>query len=860
MQDEEGTLLASAQVILKQGDAIKGYSLADLDGNFSIEVPEEPAESMNIEIRMFGYANYTLPLWTPGVSKKIVLKNAAIEIEEIVISAEALPLAMKQDTLIYDTDSFTDGTEEKVEDMLKKLPGVEVDEKGQISVQGKSIDRVLIDGEDAFGSNYRLATQNINAGFIDRVDVISNFKEDDLTGDLSNDEELVLNLNLEDSRKKLIFGELTLIHGTPDVSMNDANLFMLSGKTKSILFAQNNTAGFEPTSGLDLAYQMDGNISAFSGQRTGLLSSPRGSRPKSIGSQEYLQNEVYATAGSLLFNPSKKVKSRTIFSLDNNLFRLDNLERLNFFNQNFPVTVDNFKLYRESLGSAWIDNESKIVLGKKSRLDLDLNAMLSRSDLSAELSSQTAERVNALGTSLEGTPVALQGDLRYTLRATDLLAFRFILTGNLNTNDQVADYESDRYQSLFPQAALGLRQQAAESTRGIDPHVEVLYNYKGWFLNGTIGHRITGGDVNTLLTSLAEEPTDALPQNANDLHYKFDETYLESTVSRTFGKLETNGGLAISMSNLWYTQGENGGDRNFRNLLFLPYAQAEYEISSRSRISASAELKQELPGVNQLVSVPYLSDYQTLMTGLDTLYLQKTSSFGLRYNYNNTFRQLSYYVGLQRTRIPNGLQRSLSVEPLFTLQQLEAGFPSSSLQLRGGISKYIQLIKGSVEVKFKLIRFDNQLNLNQELTLNRYQIFAGDLRYLSTVTDWLKFSVTLGYRSAENSQIGGPELGRNGHYTYTYNSTMTLQLAKQTSLALRASGFIWEQGGQATDVQLLSFKFRCPISDRLKLHVDGLNLLNQGEFFQNLVNSYQISQRSFVLRPRTFMGGVRWSF
>jgi hypothetical protein len=858
--DKEDMVLASAQIILLSDEEIKAYTLADYEGRFELAIPEGDQQGLTIEVRMFGYSTYSTLLSELASPVTFRLTSAAIEFETVEVTADALPIAQRKDTLMFNTDSFTDGTEEKVEDMLRKIPGVQVEEDGAISVQGRTIDRVLIDGDDAFGRNYRLATQNINAGFINRVDVINNYTEDQLTGDIDQNKELVLDLKLEDSRKKILFGEIELAAGLPGGMDNDANLFLLSGKAKAVMFVQNNTLGQDPSSGIDMSYQMNGNSGVMASHRPDLLSTPTGYRPKSINPREYLRNEVYATAGSILISPTKNIRSRTIYSLDNNLFRLNNQERLNFFGQDLPVTVDHYKFYRESERKAWIDSENSFTIAQKNRLDINLKATISKQDMSADLTSTTDDRSSNLLTTLGGSPQNYNGRIRMTRRLNDMLAVRLILEASYESNDQQANHLSDRYNFIIQQPLDGIRQDAFEKTWRLNPYFNVLYNSGKWFFDAKLGYRNTSGEVNAKTFAISSGSTDPIDDRLTNLNYNFKELYLHQDITRTFGKLTFRGAVNLSGIKLSYDNLAVSTDEKFGNLIAQPRLSLDYKISSRGNLNVNVGHSQELPAPNQLVSVPYLSDHQTLVTGLDTLYLQRSNNLGIRYRYTNSFRQLIYFLSVQRTSIPNGLQRSLGVSSLFTEQRLTAGFPSNSVQLHGGVSKFVRLLNGNLDLDTRLMQFNNQLEVNEELEVNRYQIIAAKLNLRSTLKEWLKMSLSIGYQQSENISQGNVERPENTEYTYNYGGGLTATIKPKTMISLKGDGYTWEQSNQRTHTFLATFETSHTFASGFKLRLLGTNLLNQGDFYQNYVNSYQISQRSFLLRPRTLILGINWSF
>src|SRR5690606_27441794 len=101
----------------------------------------------------------------------------------------------KKDTVVFNINSYKDGTERKIEDVLRKLPGIEINElSGIIKYKGKSIETVMLEGDDLFGSNYTLGTKNINADMVTEVEAIENYSENALLKGIEHSEKVALNL------------------------------------------------------------------------------------------------------------------------------------------------------------------------------------------------------------------------------------------------------------------------------------------------------------------------------------------------------------------------------------------------------------------------------------------------------------------------------------------------------------------------------------------------------------------------------------------------------------------------------------------------------------------------------------------
>lgn len=162
---------------------------------------------------------------------KITLSEKSKELNEVVIFANKNPIYYRGDTLVYVADSFKVGENAVVEDLLKKLPGIKVDENGQITSQGKQISQVLVDGDEFFGADPTIATRNLGAKGVESVQIYEKEKENAKAGE--DDKIQVLDLKLKEDAKKGYFGKIS---GASDFGLMENTPFyeteMLANKFK----------------------------------------------------------------------------------------------------------------------------------------------------------------------------------------------------------------------------------------------------------------------------------------------------------------------------------------------------------------------------------------------------------------------------------------------------------------------------------------------------------------------------------------------------------------------------------------------------------------------------------------------------
>jgi hypothetical protein len=138
---------------------------------------------------------------------KIVLSGKSKQLKEVIVYANKNPIYFKGDTLVYIADSFKVNENAVVEDLLKKLPGIKVDENGTITSQGKQISQVLVDGDEFFGADPTIATRNLGAKGVESVQVYEKERENAKAGE--DDKIQVLDLKLKENAKKGYFGKLS---------------------------------------------------------------------------------------------------------------------------------------------------------------------------------------------------------------------------------------------------------------------------------------------------------------------------------------------------------------------------------------------------------------------------------------------------------------------------------------------------------------------------------------------------------------------------------------------------------------------------------------------------------------------------
>ena len=209
VKDSVGVPLEMANVIALDTVAkkISSFGFTDAKGNFKLDLDENKV--YNIKISYIGYKEISefVKVGTSDIRKNYtMLEDNMLEGINIV---SKMPVTVKGDTIIYNADSFKNGTERKLEDVLKKLPGVEINDAGQIEVEGKPVEKITVDGKEFFSGDTKLASKNIPSNAVDKIQVLRNYADvSQLSGVQNNQDRVAINIKLKEGKKNFWFGDV----------------------------------------------------------------------------------------------------------------------------------------------------------------------------------------------------------------------------------------------------------------------------------------------------------------------------------------------------------------------------------------------------------------------------------------------------------------------------------------------------------------------------------------------------------------------------------------------------------------------------------------------------------------------------
>lgn len=677
-------------IVMEQADSsMAAYAFTDSKGVYKLKVSASGAYIMRISY--LGYET-TDKLFSTDANQKELTLDVTLKKKEQLLNevnvVEEMPIMISGDTISYKADAFNKGTEKKLEDVLQNLPGVEIDDEGQIKVEGKVVEKVMVEGKDFFDGDTKIASKNIPANAIDKVQVLRNYNDVSPLGGVTNNEDrIALNIKLKEGKKNIFFGDVELAAGLDECYLVHPNVFYYSPKASYNFIGDVNNVG-QPAFTMRDYFRFAGGFRGM-GMRTGSnlnvgqdIGIPMGNTDRNL--------EITSNFGALSvnFNPSKawsingfaianksniisknrslnnyvgqdSLISQEVVSTDGNDDNLALLGKLSVKytpNVKLHVAYDAFGKYNETLGTQQTVSDFNLVVrdvvDRNSQQPFDINQNL---EFVYDLNDRSI--IN-----LEAQHLYKRQDPLYELVTNVKPNFGFIPV--LDSVDYM------------------LQQNRLITTNKLD----VLFNYY-YILNKTnhiefgAGGSTTGQQLSSEMAQVLGESVVAFTDTGlrNDVNFGLTDVFAGVHFKSKLGKFTIRPGV---YAHYYYMNDQQWQTDNVRDWWFvLPDVFAKYEFKKSESLVLNYRMQTSFTDVNNAALGAILKSYNSLFLGNNQLDNALYHSVNLNYfmynmfNFTTIYASASYnkrihditntvtYVGIDRANTPIN---SLNANDLWT--------------------------------------------------------------------------------------------------------------------------------------------------------------------------------------------------
>lgn len=383
--------LASATIncLLAKDSIQKALVFSDKNGLFSIDSIQR--DNYVLHISFLGYKPTIYPITIP-LEKKTVdiglirVERATLTLTEIEIIETKSPIRITKDTIEFNTSFFKTKANSVVEDLLKKIPGIQIDADGTIRANGKIIQNIMIDGRELFrGGNSTIITRNLQADLIDKVQLIDrNRGQDEKNGMLNNQHSSIINITIKENKHNSISGELTTAYGTSSTFANKINLSKFNNHQQLMVIADgNNVNGVIDKqsigqAGITQSYNGGGSYSDEINRRTTIGINYLTNYNKAVDQRTSLRNTIISD--SILYYNQEASSMNNIYNHDLNTridYKIDSLQNINILlqtslNRTSNQSLNNFESSGTQFKKINIGNTNNIIKNKNFSLSGNL--------------------------------------------------------------------------------------------------------------------------------------------------------------------------------------------------------------------------------------------------------------------------------------------------------------------------------------------------------------------------------------------------------------------------------------------------------------------------------------------------------
>lgn len=688
-----GLEMANIMAINKQTKAMDAYAITNEAGKFTLNL--KPSTDYTLKVSYIGFQTFekAVTTGTTNMNFPVVLKEGT-QLNEVEIVHE-MPVSVSGDTIIYNSDSFTNGTERKLEDVLKKLPGVEVNKDGEIEVEGKKVQKVMVEGKDFFDGDTKLATKNIPADALDKIQVLRNYNEvSNLKGLENNEDNVALNIKLKDGKKNFWFGDMMAGAGvgdTEDRSILNPKLFYYSPKYSVNLIGNLNNIGelpltmqdyFKFTGGFKNMMKKGGSNFNVTSNDLGIMGM-RNNRAKNI--------DAKFGAANFSYNPSKAwtISGFGIYSYNKTDLQTDNIYNRTDKLPNgttVSVTENRQDISKQKTNLGLFKISSSYVPSTKMHLDYD--ALLKTSD---QMESQNvfSSLQGNIFTEKNQKPLSISQNLNYYYTLNDKNVFAFELQNLFQQEDPF--YNANlQFQPFFlsgyntTQTRNDVNQNRFVKTNKTDAKFDYYYMITPKSnLNVTIGNTYSYQNFNSNMFQILDNGTRnnlTDSSNTNDVNYAFNDAFVGLHYKILTGKFTFNPGVSLHQFNTNDTQLNSSNKMSFNRV--LPDFYALWQIKKSQSLTYNFSLTNNFTDINKLAQGYVFSNYNSLYSGNRFLENSISQVHSLRFfkfsmfNMENVFANLTY---TKQTDIITNRALLTGVNQVSSSVNINSNFPNESL-------------------------------------------------------------------------------------------------------------------------------------------------------------------------------------
>ncbi|MBT2621440.1 MULTISPECIES: carboxypeptidase-like regulatory domain-containing protein [Chryseobacterium] len=886
--DEDGVPIPSASVTVEEPgkDAILAYGITNSKGEYKVSFTS--AESnVDLKVKAFNQKPLTKQISNSDQTLSFKMESEATEIKEVQLKTKMI--TSRGDTIAYDLKAFDSKSDRTLADVMKKIPGIEVNTDGTILYQGNAINKFYVNGKDLMEGGYGTINNSLPKDAVQKVEVLENHQPVKILQDKVPSDQAAINIKLKNSVTMTGRGEVGTGFGDPWLWNVKLTPMFFGQKSQWVVNYKTNNMGEQ--------VENEGNILAFGNSWEGRrinaaqndwLNVENATTPN-LPVKRYLMNNVHYLSANYLTNIDKKkeweLKANANYT-NNAVEREDNVETKYFSPDNnvlsTVVTSTKNNYYTDKI-------KGELIFTKNAKKGFFKNTTSFSQFWNADRA--VATRGGRLGNEgIESPTSSFQNSLSTIIpwkeKMVNLKSYINYQDDRQTLEITPANYLQFPYRNPAVDSittinfAPGSRaiQNMRIKTLDTSHSANISFSTKGWTFTPEVGIDFSTDKLNTNFSGVAipnpDIPND-LPPNFNDPIYENSLRFTEITPKASVGvnyksdswSLFAN--FPVNLNNIKAEDGLRGVSKSLNKTTFTPNIFAQYTFASFWKASANVNISNNFGDVNSAYAGYILTSPGgfNVMSPNNPIPQTNTKSAGARIEYRNPLNNLFFNLNYRLSDSKKNLLSSPILDPTtgFTLMQfIEQENHAKNNAFSVEVGKYFPKFKTNASISYgnTVAKSDAFLNENQFQNKNNTQTYGFKLN--NTYFSWMSVDYNLNLSRNKQENIGLNNGGRLGiNEGFNHNLGLFFYPIENHTI-----GFNWDQVNTSDGTQKyhnafydLTYQFTWA-KKKIDFELKWLNIANRKVFETYNINATtnSIAYTRVQLRPSQVMFTVKFNF
>jgi hypothetical protein len=864
VSDSLGKPISYATVsIVNLGNVVKAYSSTNSTGRFSINLADSLRKAaLTLQVSSLGYKKASVVMLPDSSFYNIKLSTDSRSLAPVIIKGERIPMKIRGDTITYNAKAFTTPNDRVLEDILKKMPGIRVDDNGKISYNGKSIANLYLDGDNLLDDKYAIGTKSIPNTAVNKVQVLDNHQPiNALVGKVYSNQ-VDINIIFRDSAKIKPLSQAALGAGIPGNYDGMLNTMFFKSNYKAINYIKANNIGFDLSSEVN-SFNLNDKLKNLDVlPPDNLLSISTIDKP-SLPVYRYLFNNNAIINFNNLVALSKDVKLKL------NFYYLHDRQQQNFRSSTTTYLPGDTIRYTEQQSNRLQPD----LLHAGVNLNVNKNTYYVNNNFNADINKQNiTSQLNTNGIAasqeLNSKVQNFSNEFNYIGSKKDQI---FELYSYINYIRQPQTLTiNPGPDSVFFNNGLpftGLRQSV--NMPSFFTNNNITFGFANLKFQQLYKIGFTTADEN-LTSGLVKRLTDGTSQPAidsavNDLNWRRYTEYLEGEYNWIAEKFKISVPLPLSFQQIKYSDSGYHYESALSGLIFNPAINLKVSNGAEDSWGFSYRNITEFGNINDVYAGDILVNYRSLYSNSGILPKSNSNVFGFNYNFIRGLKLMFFNLNATYT-IRNANTISTTILNDNFEQRVILPFENRTNSFNSSLS-FSKLLFGSQTTLNARLgwQFDQTNNIvnNALLGYSNY-ITSANLSTDSKLTDRIFFKYYAAYTYFENIQKSGQPVAGSYQHINQLNEKWELNLGAAKNLNLKLVGeFYYNQ--QITSNYTCYFFADAAVQyklvrQKIDLEASILNIGDVNTFDITSVSSYAIINSSYKIQGRIAMLKVLFNF